>query len=143
MHIIRNPAGILCCQLGLDTKYSIWDAEAAGVVMALWLLRGLNRISHLSISIYSDSQAFLKVLKAQHASPGYHLIRDLVDMAESLIQEIDLVNRRHKIKFHWIAAHKNVRRPMRRQRGSSGSFIFSRTTPSHLKVTITTQPGGH
>jgi ribonuclease HI len=39
----------------------------------------------------------------------YHLIRDLVDVAESLIQGVDLVNHRHKIKFHWIAAHKDVK----------------------------------
>jgi hypothetical protein len=63
--VICNPVGILHCQLGPDTKYSIWDAKVAGVIMALWLLRGSNRISCLPISIYSDSQAFLKALKAQ------------------------------------------------------------------------------
>lgn len=36
--ILINLTRIMQCQLGLDTKYSAWEAEAAGVVMALWAL---------------------------------------------------------------------------------------------------------
>jgi ribonuclease HI len=73
---IGNPAQILCCKLGPDTRYSVWEAEAAGIIMALWLLRGSNRISRLPISIYSDSQAVLKAIRAQRASPGFQLIKE-------------------------------------------------------------------
>jgi len=42
---LGDPVRILRCQLGSDTKYSIWDAEAAGAIMAsVWLIRGSNRL---------------------------------------------------------------------------------------------------
>ena len=44
--------------------------------MAIWLLRGSNRISRLPITIYSDSQAFIRAFRAQRPSAGYHLIED-------------------------------------------------------------------
>jgi hypothetical protein len=58
-------------------KYSVWEVEAAGVMMALWLLRGSNRISCLLDSIYSDSQAVLKLIRAQCVSPGFQPIKEI------------------------------------------------------------------
>jgi hypothetical protein len=78
-------------------------------MMALWLLRGSNRISRLPISIYSDSQAVLKAIRAQRASPGFQLIKEITSMAEALIQTVDPPQRRHRIRLCWITAHKDVR----------------------------------
>ena len=107
--VLSNPARILRCYLGSDTKYSIWDVEAAGAIMALWLLKGSNRISRLPISIYSDSQALLKALISQRASPGFHLVREFTDMVETLVHGVDPASRRHRIKLKWIAAHNEVK----------------------------------
>ncbi|KAF8799851.1 hypothetical protein BYT27DRAFT_7030218, partial [Phlegmacium glaucopus] len=38
--IISEPSRILRYRLGTDEEYSVWDAEAVGGLMALWLLRG-------------------------------------------------------------------------------------------------------
>ncbi|KAF8808247.1 hypothetical protein BYT27DRAFT_7027512, partial [Phlegmacium glaucopus] len=38
--IIYEPSRILRYHLGTDEEYSVWDAEAVGGLMALWLLRG-------------------------------------------------------------------------------------------------------
>jgi ribonuclease HI len=103
-----SPVGILQCHPGLATKYSIWEAEVAGVLMALWMLRGSNRISHLPISIYSDSQAILRVIRTQGEIPGYHLIEKITRLAESLVQRVDSSSQPHIIKSKWIAAHKEV-----------------------------------
>jgi ribonuclease HI len=107
--IIDNPVNVLRCQLGPDTEYSIWDAEAAGVIMSLWLLRGLDRLSHLTISLYSDSQAVLKSIRAQRASPGYHLVKELTDLAETLFSGNGPINVRPRPKLQWIAAHKEAK----------------------------------
>ncbi|KAF8803168.1 hypothetical protein BYT27DRAFT_7033472, partial [Phlegmacium glaucopus] len=37
---IHEPSRILRHRLGTDKEYSVWDAEVAGGLMALWLLRG-------------------------------------------------------------------------------------------------------
>ena len=106
---LSDPERVLRCHLGPDTKYSIWDAEAAGAIMALWLLKGSNRISRLPISIYSDSQAVLKSLIAQRASPGFHMVQEFTGLAETLLRGIDPAHRSQRIKLHWIAAHKDVK----------------------------------
>jgi ribonuclease HI len=106
---LANPARILRCCLGSDAKYSIWDAEAAGMIMAAWLLRGSNRISHFPISIYSDSQALLKSIVAQRASPGFHLVKELTGLLEDLVLRANPVNNPDRIKLRWIAAHKDVK----------------------------------
>ena len=100
-----NPTRTLRCCLG----YLIWDAEAAGALMALWMLKGSNRISRLPISIYSDSQALLKSLIAQRASPGFHLVKEITDMVDTLVLRADTVNHPCRIKLQWIAAHKDVK----------------------------------
>jgi hypothetical protein len=61
---IDEPAKILRCHLGPDTAYSIWDAEAAGAIMALWLLKKSNRLNQSLATLYSDSQAFIKSVSA-------------------------------------------------------------------------------
>lgn len=38
---IRDPSMIRRCQLGPDTKHSVREAEAAGVLMALWMIGAL------------------------------------------------------------------------------------------------------
>jgi ribonuclease HI len=106
---IGNPNIILRCQLGPDTKYSVWEAEAAGIIMALWTIRSSNRISRLPISIYSDSQAVLKALIAQRAIPGFHMIEEITRLATSIISRADPPSRPHRIKLCWIAAHKDVK----------------------------------
>jgi ribonuclease HI len=82
--VISTLDRILRCCLRLDTKYSIWDAEAAGVIMALWLLKKYKRLSHSSASLFSDSQAFIRSVGAQRAAPGFHLVKEFTNLAEKL-----------------------------------------------------------
>lgn len=107
--IIINPVSTLRYRLGPDTEYSIWDAEAAGITMALWLLKGIDRLSHSSVSLYSDSQAVLRSIRAQRAKPGYHWIRGLTDLAETLFSGGVSTNSSSRPKLNWIAAHKDVK----------------------------------
>ncbi|KAF8815585.1 hypothetical protein BYT27DRAFT_7017509, partial [Phlegmacium glaucopus] len=37
---INAPSRILRYRLGTDEEYSVWDAEVAGGLLALWMLRG-------------------------------------------------------------------------------------------------------
>jgi len=114
MYYPRNGAlnkspRILQHQLGTDKEYSVWDAEAVGGLMALWLLRGSNRISHLPISIYSDSQAFIKSIGTQQAKSGYHIVSHFTRQAETLISNAEPTRNPERIKLRWIAAHENVK----------------------------------
>jgi ribonuclease HI len=101
-------------------------------MMALWLLRGSNRISRLPISIYSDSQAVLKAIKAQRASPGFQLIKEITSMAEALIQTVDPPQRRHRIRLCWIAAHKDVRGNKKADKEAKKAALGAATSVEHL-----------
>ncbi|KAF8814387.1 hypothetical protein BYT27DRAFT_7082368 [Phlegmacium glaucopus] len=67
--------------------------------MALWLLWGSNQISHLPISIHSDSQTF----------SGYHLISHLTRQAETLIANSESTRIQKRITLRWIAAYENLK----------------------------------
>jgi len=108
-NLIDGPSRILRHRLGTDKEYSVWDAEAVGGLMALWLLRGSNRISRLPISIYSDSQAFIKSVGNQRAKLGYHLMEHFTQQGESLLAHADPTRRPERIMLQWIAAHENVK----------------------------------
>lgn len=82
--ILDNPIKVLKHRLGPDSKHSVWDAEAAGLIMALWMLKDSNRLRVSPISIYSDSQAVIRAFRAQRASPGYHLIDEITTQTEIL-----------------------------------------------------------
>jgi ribonuclease HI len=129
---VGNPAQILCCTLGLDTKYLVWKAEAASIMMAFWLLRGLNRISCLPISIYSDSQAVLKAIRVQRASPGYQLIKEITSMVEALIQVVDPPLRQHRIRLCWIVAHRDVKRNKKADEEAKKAASRVATSSEHL-----------
>ena len=84
------------------------NAEVVGGFLALWMLRGSNRISHFPISIYSDSQAFIRLIGALRAKAGYHLVEQFINQAESLIEQADPIRKPEKIRLRWIIAHSNV-----------------------------------
>lgn len=107
--VITNPFSILRCHLGPDTKYSIWDAEAAGIILALSLVRRTDRISHPTVSLYSDSQALINSVSAQRARPGYHLVSAITKTALTMLGRTVGLDQPSKIKLCWIAAHKDVK----------------------------------
>ena len=65
-----NPVKILRYKLGLSSKYSTKDAEAVGCILALWLLKDENQLSHTATSIYMDSQSFIQSIGARRAKSG-------------------------------------------------------------------------
>ena len=74
----------------------------------LWMLRGSNRISLFPISIYSDSQAFIRLIGALRAKAGYHLVEQFINQAESVIEQVAPIRKPEKIRLRWITAHSNV-----------------------------------
>ena len=130
--VIQEPSRILRYHLGTEKEYSVWDVETVGGMMALWLLRGSNRISHLPILIYSDSQAFIKSIRAQRATSGYHLVSLFTSQAESLIENADQTRRPERIKLRWIAAHENVKDNERADEEAKKAAAGSTTSMEHL-----------
>ncbi|KAF8804315.1 hypothetical protein BYT27DRAFT_7259301 [Phlegmacium glaucopus] len=130
--IISEPSRILRYRLGTDEEYSVWDVEAVGGLMALWLLRGSNRISCLPISIYSDSQAFIKSIGAQRAISGYHLVEDFTRQAESLVAHSEPTRPPEKIVLRWIAAHENVKGNERADQEAKKAAAGAATLVGHL-----------
>jgi ribonuclease HI len=137
---ITNPTKILRYQLGTDKEHSVWDAEVVGGILALWLLKDLNRLNQQKISIYTDNQAFIKAFKAQRASKGYHLIKEFTDAAKLLTQSTNPPISPERITLKWIAAHKDVkgneRADTEAKRAAAGETSLPELLPHLLRIPL-------
>jgi ribonuclease HI len=94
--------------LGSSSKYSVGDAEAVGCLLAIWMLKGLNRLSRTPISIYTDSQSFIQSIGARRAKSGSYLTDEFLRLANLVTGDTAPSTMTHRIHLHWVAAHSKV-----------------------------------
>ena len=70
--------------LGLDTEHTVYEAEIAGLLLALHLLSSLMSSPCSPVIIGSDSQATIRVLMNQRSHPVHHLLNHIHTLAEHL-----------------------------------------------------------
>jgi ribonuclease HI len=58
-----GPEKILHFHLGTLERHNNYEAEAVGLLLAMWMLRNQHVMGRLNVSIYVDSQALLKAIK--------------------------------------------------------------------------------
>jgi ribonuclease HI len=127
-----NQVRILRYKLGKDSEYSTRDAEAVGCILALWLLRGEDQLSDRSISLYTDSQAFIQSMGARRARTGSYLTDELIRIAEQIIGRATRGPITHRVKIRWIAAHINVVGNERADREARLAASGETTASTHL-----------
>lgn len=51
----------------------------------------------------------MKSLRAQRASPGYHLVEEFTNLLDAVLREVNPSDRRQRLKVRWLAAHREVK----------------------------------
>ena len=106
----EEPERILRFHLGSLKKHTTFEGEAVGSILAAWMLQGRPEVGKLTVSSYSDSQAFIKATRARGAGPGQYLVLDYLKLTETMTDGTDIPNPIGTPKFalKWIAAHEGV-----------------------------------
>lgn len=64
------------------------------------------------------------------------MIKEITSIAKGLIQGVDPPRRRHRIKLHWIAAHKDVKGNEKADEEAKKAASGNVTPAEHLRVSI-------
>jgi ribonuclease HI len=99
-----GPEKILHFHLGTLERHTNYEAEAVGLLLAMWMLQNQHVMGRLNVSIYVDSQALLKAIKKGAVGPGQYLIEAVIRQAEKVNQVED----RSKLRVRWISTHSEV-----------------------------------
>ena len=67
-HGRTHPERILHYHLGTLDQHTNYEAEAVGLLLAMWMVGRLN------VSIYTNSQALVKAINKREPQAGQHLI---------------------------------------------------------------------
>ena len=76
-----HPEKILQYHLGPLEQHTNYEAEAVGLLLAMWMLQRQHVVGHLNVSIYTDSQGLVKAVNTREPHPGQHIIEELLRLA--------------------------------------------------------------
>jgi ribonuclease HI len=113
--------------LGPDTEHTVYEAEAIGLLLCLYLLTTLTRRLH-NVFIGLDNQPVIKALNNQHSKASHHILDKIHNLAAHLqAQEDSKINieakRQAKVRkekwtprtrnvfnldIHWVPGHADV-----------------------------------
>jgi hypothetical protein len=79
-----GPEKILHFHLGTLERHTNYEAEAVGLLLAMWMLRNQHVMGRLNVSVYVDSQALLKAIQKGAVGPGQYLIEAVIRQAEKV-----------------------------------------------------------
>ncbi|KAJ3492820.1 hypothetical protein NLJ89_g11157 [Agrocybe chaxingu] len=132
-----EPSRTLYYHLGADTEYGSKEAEAVGCILGVWLLRGSNHVGRLPISLYTDSQAFIRQTTSRTPKSGSYLQDKFIRLTETVAEDVAPCEGCLKFKLRWIAAHKDVkgneRADTEAKRAARGRTTPSQWLPSTLQ----------
>ena len=95
-----RPVKDLRVFMGTKFRHNTYEAEAVGVILALWILRNSVEVIGKSVSLYIDNQAIVMALTGNGHSSGQYLIRSIISAANGLPCSVT---------FRWISSHSEVK----------------------------------
>jgi ribonuclease HI len=95
----RGVIRTLKYQLGGDSQFSAYDAEAVGIILGLHLARQV-RSNTRQISINLDGKSVIQALSKQTTTSSQHLLETIHDKTTHL--------HRPRITFRWIPGHRGI-----------------------------------
>jgi len=99
-----NPEKTLRYHLGDLTQHTNFEAEAVGLLMAMWMLRNQHIMGRLHVSIYIDSQALISSFSSRTPRSGQYLLEDIITYAEVA----STPQKKNLLHLRWISAHSDV-----------------------------------
>ena len=95
-----QPIRSLKKYLGPKTKHNTYEAEAAGALLATWILRNSPEVIGKQVSLYIDNQSLVTALAGTKANSGQYLLNETSFMANELPC---------KLTIRWISSHSEVK----------------------------------
>ena len=95
-----RPVKTIQLFLGLKTKLNTYEAEAAGALLAIWIVRNTPETIGKTVSLYIDNQATIMALAGAKTTSRQHLISSTSIAANELPC---------KLTVRWISSHSKVR----------------------------------
>ena len=95
-----RPLKSLQVLLGSPDKHNVYEAEAVGALLALWILENTPATVGKTVSLYIDNQALVTALPHPKASSGQYLI----DLLRTAINGTGC-----NLTIRWISGHSKTR----------------------------------
>ena len=96
----HRPLRSLKAHLGTPDKYNTFEAEAVGVVLALWLIRTTPETLGKTVSLFTDNQSIVMALSSAKAASGQYLIDSIKNAANTAGA---------RLTIKWISGHSKVK----------------------------------
>jgi hypothetical protein len=104
-----RPREIIHYHLGPKTRYSTYNTEWVGLLMATWLLTCIDdeSIGKETASVYVNNQSVIKTSTSLLPGPAQHIRDTMLDISEELRARGPVES---KFTIKWISAHSEVSR---------------------------------
>ena len=127
--------------LGSDAEHTVHEAELVGLILGLHLIKQ-ERTGGKRMAIGIDNQAVLKAFHSDLRSPGHHLAREALRMANT-IEKRSGENRR-KLTLRWVAGHEgilgNEAADKEAKKAAAGLSSSNTTLPPYLRKPLPLNP---
>ena len=128
-----GPLKTLKMFIGASEEHNVYEAEAVGVVLALWILERTPDTIGKRVSIYSDNQALVTTIPHPKSTSGQHVLCSLRAAIEGL---------GCNLAIKWISGHSKVKGNEEADRlakdASAGRSSARANLPPVLRRTIPT-----
>ena len=136
-----KPDRILHCHLGPESKHMVHEAELMGMILALHLI-STEKHNATSCSIAVDNQAALKAFASNMRSPGHHLVRKFLLLANCMLKHSNKC--KYGLTLRWTVGHCRIpgNKKADREAKLAASRITSdaKTLPLYLRKLLHTNP---
>jgi ribonuclease HI len=95
-----RPLRSLQFYLGTPDKHNTYEAEVAGAILALWILRTTPETIGKKVSLYIDNQSVISALATPKSTSGQYLLNFLRLSANDIGCELTI---------RWISSHSKVK----------------------------------
>jgi ribonuclease HI/endonuclease/exonuclease/phosphatase family metal-dependent hydrolase len=96
----HRPVRSLKKFLGTSDKHNTYEAEAAGAILAIWLLETTPETVGKRVSLYIDNQSIISGVLKPKATPGQYLLNILRSAANRVACNLTI---------RWISGHSKVK----------------------------------
>lgn len=105
MYVDHQHVATLRYHLGHESKHTVFEAEAAAMLLAAQLLRTRNETTY-PVTILVDNQAVIRSSERPSAKPGHHLLLHFRSSIRKTLNRQELT--RKDVTIRWIAGHMEV-----------------------------------
>jgi ribonuclease HI len=107
---VEEPKKILRFHLGSLKKHTTFEGEAVGSILVAWMLQGQAEVGKLTVTSYTDSQAFIKATGARKTGLGQYMVLEYLRLTDIMNDGTDIpsIAGRKKFALKWVAEHKGM-----------------------------------